>query len=168
MNETMVKDRTKQLGLRIIRLVQALPRNDVAGILGKQLLRSGTSVGANYRAACRGRSPADMIAKLKIVEEEADESCYWMELLIEAKIVPSKRLQPLQLETNEILAMTVASIKTLRSRSASNRTANRQFSFRNTATTSSTGITNSRLSPSKSTGIALLGTNSTRSYCLMG
>ena len=123
MNETMVKDRTKQLGLRIIRLVQALPRNDVAGILGKQLLRSGTSVGANYRAACRGRSPADMIAKLKIVEEEADESCYWMELLIEAKIVPSKRLQPLQLETNEILAMTVASIKTLRSRSASNRTA---------------------------------------------
>ena len=126
MNETMVKDRTKQLGLRIIRLVQALPRNDVAGILGKQLLRSGTSVGANYRAACRGRSPADMIAKLKIVEEEADESCYWMELLIEAKIVPSKRLQPLQLETNEILAMTVASIKTLRSRSASNRTANRQ------------------------------------------
>ena len=67
-----------------------------------------------------------MIAKLKIVEEEADESCYWMELLIEAKIVPSKRLQPLQLETNEILAMTVASIKTLRSRSASNRTANRQ------------------------------------------
>ena len=126
MNETMVKDRTKQLGLRIIRLVQALPRNDVAGILGKQLLRSGTSVGANYRAACRGRSPADMIAKLKIVEEEADESCYWMELLIEAKIVPSKRLQPLQLETNEILAMTVASIKTFRSRSASNRTANRQ------------------------------------------
>ena len=126
MNETMVKDRTKQLGLRIIRLEQALPRNDVAGILGKQLLRSGTSVGANYRAACRGRSPADMIAKLKIVEEEADESCYWMELLIEAKIVPSKRLQPLQLETNEILAMTVASIKTLRSRSASNRTANRQ------------------------------------------
>ena len=126
MNETMVKDRTKQLGLRIIRLVQALPRNDVAGILGKQLLRSGTSVGANYRAACRGRSPADMIAKLKIVEEEADESCYWMELLIEAKIVPSKRLQPLKLETNEILAMTVASIKTLRSRSASNRTANRQ------------------------------------------
>ena len=126
MNETMVKDRTKQLGLRIIRLVQALPRNDVAGILGKHLLRSGTSVGANYRAACRGRSPADMIAKLKIVEEEADESCYWMELLIEAKIVPSKRLQPLQLETNEILAMTVASIKTLRSRSASNRTANRQ------------------------------------------
>ena len=126
MNETMVKDRTKQLGLRIIRLVQALPRNDVAGILGKQLLRSGTSVGANYRAACRGRSPADMIAKLKIVEEEADESCYWMELLIEAKIVPSKRLQTLQLETTEILAMTVASIKTLRSRSASNRTANRQ------------------------------------------
>ena len=126
MNETKVKHRTKQLGLRIIRLVQALPRKDVAGILGKQLLRSGTSVGANYRAACRGRSPADMIAKLKIVEEEADESCYWMELLIEAKIGPSKRLQPLQLETNEILAMTVASIKTLRSRSASNRTANRQ------------------------------------------
>ncbi|MCI0365961.1 MAG: four helix bundle protein [Phycisphaerales bacterium] len=118
MNQQMFKDRTKELGLRIIRLVQALPRTDLARAIGQQLLRSGTAVGANYRAACRGRSPADVIAKLKIVEEEADESCYWMELLIDAKVIPAKRLLALQQEANEILAMVVASIKTIRSRSA--------------------------------------------------
>jgi len=80
------------------------------------LLRSGTSVGASYRAACRGRSTADVLAKLGIVEEEADESVYWMELLLDAAVVPADRLTGLKKEANEIVAMTVASIKTLRAR----------------------------------------------------
>ena len=85
-------------------------------MIARQLIRSGTSIGANYRAACRGRSTADVIAKLRIVEEEADESIYSMELLIETEVVPSVRLSPLLKETSEILAMTVASIRTLQKR----------------------------------------------------
>ena len=108
--------RTKGLALRAIKLVEALPKTPTASVIGRQLLRSATSVGANYRAACRARSTADMIAKLKIVEEETDESLYWLELLAEARIVPATRLASLVSETDEILAMTVASIKTLRRR----------------------------------------------------
>jgi len=107
--------RTKALGIRIIKLVEALPNVPAAAVIGKQVLRSGTSVGANYRAACRARSTADMIAKLKIVEEEADETLYWLELLVEAEIVPQNRLESLIKETDEIVAMTVSSILTLRS-----------------------------------------------------
>ena len=83
-------------------------------MIARQLLRSATSVGANYRAACRGKSAADVMAKLAIVEEEADETAYWIELLIEAAIVPQVQLADLLKETDEIVAMTVASIKTLR------------------------------------------------------
>lgn len=108
--------RTKQLALRVVKLVEALPRTTAASVIGRQVLRSATSVGANYRAACRARSTADMIAKLKIVEEEADETLYWLELLVESKIMPGARLEPLMGETNEIVAMTVASIRTLRRR----------------------------------------------------
>jgi four helix bundle protein len=100
--------------LRIIRLVDSLPKSRTAGILGGQLLRAGTSVGANYRAACRARSAADFISKMGIVEEECDESAYWMELLIEASIVKRNRLADLLNEANEILAMVVASIRTSR------------------------------------------------------
>ena len=114
MREQEFKDRTKQLALRVIRLVEALPKTPTAAVLGKQLLRSATSIGANYRAACRGKSRADVIAKPAIVEEEADETLYWMELLIDAGIVPAARLADLMEETNQIIAMTVASIKTLR------------------------------------------------------
>jgi four helix bundle protein len=114
MDETAFKNRTKQVALRVIRLTEALPATRTADVIGKQLLRSATSVGANYRAACRGRSPADMISKLAIVEEEADESIYWIELLIEAEIFPAKRLAPLLDELNQIVAMAVASQKTLR------------------------------------------------------
>ena len=114
MDKEQFKVRTKQLGLRVIRLVRALPNDVVADVIGRQLLRSGTSVGANYRAACRARSTADMIAKLKIVEEEADETLYWFEMLIESDLVPESRLKELMQETEEILAMTVASLKTLR------------------------------------------------------
>ena len=111
MTETEFKERTKQIALRIIKLVESLPSTRSAGIIGKQLLRSGTSLGANYRAACRGKSSADVLHKLAIVEEEADESLYWMELLIDSKIVPGKKLMVLMSDVNEIVAMTVASIQ---------------------------------------------------------
>ena len=114
MTEAQFKDRTKQYGLRIIRLVEALPNTQTASVIGRQLLRAGTSVGANYRAACRGRSTADTPSKLAIVEEEADETLYWVEMLIEANIVAEDRLRDLMNEGDEIVAMTVASIKTLR------------------------------------------------------
>jgi four helix bundle protein len=113
----VMKDRTKQFALRIIRLVSSLPASLVTDVLGKQLLRSGTSVGANYRAACRARSPAEFCAKLGIVEEEADESAYWMELLTEAGLVPEHRLGNLLGEANELVAIVVASIRTARGKS---------------------------------------------------
>ena len=116
MNKQEFKDRTKRAALRIIHLVEALPRTKTAQTIGGQLLRCGTSVGVNYRAACRGRSSSDVIAKLGIVEEEADESIYWMELLVEAKVMSESRLRPLMTEMEEILRMTVSSVKTLRAR----------------------------------------------------
>jgi len=109
-----LKERTKSFALRIIGLVDSLPTGRTAEVIGRQLLRSGTSVGANYRAACRAKSVADFIAKMGIVEEEADECIYWMELLIEAKILPLARLQPLMAEADELVAITVSSIKTAR------------------------------------------------------
>ena len=108
------KRRTKLFALRAIRLVEALPRKRSAETIGRQLLRAATSVGANYRAACRARSPAEFRAKLGIVEEEADECLYWMELLVEADLVREERLRDLIDEANEILAMTVSSINTAR------------------------------------------------------
>jgi four helix bundle protein len=116
MNEQEFKQRTKDLALRVIRLVEALPKSRTAEVIGRQLIRSATSVGANYRSACRGKSTADVIAKLSIVEEEADESFYWLELIVEAGLVPADKLKSLMSETNEILSMTVASIKTLRTK----------------------------------------------------
>ena len=115
MTEAEFKHRTKQVALRVIRLVNTLPTSGVAGVIGKQLVRSGTSIGANYRAACRGKSTADVLHKLAIVEEEADESLYWIELLIEAQIVSERKLASLTKEIGEIVRMIVASIKTLRS-----------------------------------------------------
>lgn len=114
MDKDELKRRTKQFALRVVNLVEAIPRGQTADVLGRQLLRSGTSVGANYRAACRAKSTADFIAKMGIVEEEADESLYWTELLIEAGIVKPERLELLMKEGNELLAITVASINTAR------------------------------------------------------
>jgi four helix bundle protein len=116
MDEKTFKERTRRFAVRVIRLVEALPRSRSTDVIGKQLLRSATSVGANYRSACRGKSKADVIAKLGIVEEEADESIYWMELLVEGGSISEGKLKPLMTEAGEIVAMTVASIKTLRSR----------------------------------------------------
>ena len=111
-----LKVRTKQFALRVMKLVDALPRRRSCDVLGNQLLRSGTSVGANYRAACRARSTAEFCAKMGIVEEEADESAYWMELLVEGGIMKQSRLKDLIDESDEIVAMVVASIKTARSK----------------------------------------------------
>ncbi|KAA0221443.1 four helix bundle protein [candidate division KSB1 bacterium] len=110
-----MKARTKQFALRIIRVVQALPeRNRTADVIGRQLLRAGTSVGANYRAACRAKSRADFISKMGTVEEEADEVLYWMELLIESNLVKKEKLESLMAEGHEIVAIIVSSINTAR------------------------------------------------------
>lgn len=103
-NETY-RTRTKEASLRVIRLFQQLPRSGEAAVLGKQLLRAATSVAANFRAACRGRSPAEWYAKLCICVEEADETLFWLEMLGDAEILPKYRLQNLENEYTEILAV---------------------------------------------------------------
>ena len=108
--------RTKSFALRIVRLCDALPRSRSCDVIGRQLLRSGTSIGANYRAACRSRSAAEFLAKLGIVEEEADETVYWVELLMESGVVRPELLRDLHAEAGEIVAMVVASIRTARGR----------------------------------------------------
>ncbi len=107
-----LKVRTQQFALRVIRLVRVLPKNTEAFIIGKQLLRSATSVGANYRSCQRGKSKADFIAKLPIAEEEADESCYWLELIILAELIPEKKVTPLLEEARELTAILTASGRT--------------------------------------------------------
>ncbi len=114
MSEFPLRDRTQAMALRVMNVYSALPLYGVAQVLGYQMLRSGPSVGANYRASMRAKSRADMINKLKIVEEEADETLYWLELLVKGNIMPEPRLRPLMNEVEEIIAMTVSSIKTLR------------------------------------------------------
>ena len=114
-NAELLKERTKRFAIAVIKLIEELPKNRMADVLGTQLLRSGTSVGANYRAACRARSRADFVSKMGIVEEEADETQYWIELLIEAKLVDQRRVQHLLEESDAIIAMTVSSIRTARS-----------------------------------------------------
>ena len=117
MNKEELKNRFKQFALRIIRLCQSLPKDKTADVIRGQLLRAGTSTGANYRAACRAKSNADFIYKLGIVEEELDESLYWMELLIEANMVNKNLLNDLMNEGNELLSIVVSSIKTAKRRS---------------------------------------------------
>lgn len=107
-----LKERTKRFALLIIKLVESLPRGRTAEVIGRQLLRAGTSVGANYRAACRARSRADFIAKMGIVEEEADETIYWLELLVEGGILKFAEVELLMKEGTEILAIIVSSIRT--------------------------------------------------------
>ena len=116
MNADEFRNRTKTFSLRVVRLVEALPKSRTADVIGRQLLRCGTSVGANYRAACRAKSPADFVAKLAIVEEECDEAIYWVELLVEAGVMDEQRVADLKAKANEILSMVVASIKTARPR----------------------------------------------------
>ncbi|MBZ5629621.1 MAG: four helix bundle protein [Acidobacteriia bacterium] len=110
-----LRDRTKAFANRIIRLYRALPSKAEAQVIGKQLLRAGTSVGANYRAACRGRSRPDFNSRLGIVVEEADETIYWLELLAENGIMPQRRLEGLLKEAHELTAIFTASLETSRS-----------------------------------------------------
>jgi four helix bundle protein len=104
--------RTRQFALRIIKLYQSLPNNGEAQGIGKQVLRSGTSVGAQYREACRAKSPADFINKMEGSLQELDETAYWLELLVEGKILLADKIANLQKETNELIAIFVASVKT--------------------------------------------------------
>lgn len=111
MTREQLKQRTRDYGLRILRLVDALPHGPTADQIARQLVRCGTSVGANYRSACRAKSARDFVAKLCIVEEEADESLYWLELIVEAELMKVARVQNLMQAGNEILAIIVATIK---------------------------------------------------------
>jgi len=111
-NNQDLKARTKQFALRILRLYRSLPAKEEARILGKQLLRSGTSVGANYRAACRARSRTEFIARLGIVLEEADETIFWLELLLEGGIIKHEKLDALLKEAEELTSIFVTSICT--------------------------------------------------------
>ena len=104
-----LKDRTKQFALRIIRVIRSLPSGPESKIIGHQLLRSGMSVAANYRAVCRARSKAEFLAKLSIVTEEADESAFWLELLADAGLVAAAKLKELQSEANQLVAIFNAS-----------------------------------------------------------
>ena len=114
MSNENLKLRTKQFALRTISLVECSPHDMTSTVLGKQLLRSGTSVGANYRAACRSKSVPDFISKMGTVEEEADESGYWMELLTDSGKIKLTKVSSLLQEANELTAIAVASINTAR------------------------------------------------------
>src|ERR1043166_5581402 len=114
MTREEMKQRTKTYANRVVKHCAALPNNWVARTLGRQLLRSGTSVGANYRAVCRAKSNLDFVNKLRIVEEECDESLFWMELLVDNNLIRPGRLTPLMKEADEILAIVVSSAKTAR------------------------------------------------------
>jgi len=112
MTEAQLKDRTKDFAKNIIKLCRTLPNNREGRLLGNQLFRSGTSVAANYRAACRGRSKAEFISKLSIVGEEADETLFWLELITEMKTIQNSLLAHLTKESDELVAIVVASIRT--------------------------------------------------------
>ena len=128
-NEPDLKKRTKAFALRILKLVDTLPKTTAGRALASQIVRSGTSVAANYRAACRARSTADFIARMGIVEEEADETLFWLELLEESGLVPAAKLTAIKREVDELIAITVASIKTARR----NRAADSAFRTPNSA-----------------------------------
>ena len=112
MNEPQMKNRTKQFALRILKMADALPTSRSGNAIASQIVRSSTSVAANYRALCRSKSRADFINKTSIVEEEADESGFWLELIVDAGLLSAKRIKPLLDEADEITAILVASRKT--------------------------------------------------------
>ena len=114
MTSEQLKERTKKFGIRPVKVVEKLPAKRSAATIGHQLLRCGTSVGANCRAACRARSDAEFRPKLGICEEEADEAIYWFEMIVELGYIPARQLDDLIREANALLAIIVASIKTSR------------------------------------------------------
>ncbi|HEY0098139.1 MAG TPA: four helix bundle protein [Pyrinomonadaceae bacterium] len=114
MKENDLRVRTKVFALRIIKLYTALPGTVEAQVLGKQILRSGTSVGAHYREACRAKSDADFISKIEGGLQELEETIYWLELITESKIFPEERIKPLCEESEELLAMFVTMVKNVK------------------------------------------------------
>lgn len=114
MTEAELKFRTKRFALRMLKVVEALPRSTAGRVLGGQLARAATSVAANYRAVCRAKSRADFVSKLGTVEEEADESGFWLEMIVDAELLPAGKLLPLQKEADELTAIFVSSLKTAR------------------------------------------------------
>ena len=114
MSDKAFQKRTFDFGIRCVRLVEALPKSMPAQTIGRQLLRAGTSVGANYRAAVRGRSRGDFVSRMGIVEEECDEALYWIDVLVELGLVSKARVEELRSEANQLIAITVSSIKTAR------------------------------------------------------
>jgi len=126
MTEKELKDRTKTFALRVLKLIDTLPDIRSGRILAGQLGRSGTSVGANYWAACRSRSNAEMISKISVVEEEADESAFWLELIVDHGLLAHAKLASLSQEAGELTAIMVASRKTLLRRNRESRIENRK------------------------------------------
>ena len=116
MDQNELKIRTKQFALRILKLTAALPKTVEAKVVQNQLARSGTSVAANYRACCKARSKAEFISKISIVVEESDECCFWMELIVEGKMLPENKVEALLKEANELTAIMTASRKTAQSK----------------------------------------------------
>ena len=114
MNAADLKKRLKVFALRIIKLSESLPNNNLGNTLGRQIIRSGTSPGANYRSACIGKSDKDFLNKLKMVEEELDETIYWIELIIESGLMKAKLLDDLLKENNELLKIIISSITTMK------------------------------------------------------
>jgi four helix bundle protein len=114
MKSAELKQRTKQFALRVIRMTDSLPRRMSSDVLGRQLLRSATSVAANYRSACRAKSRADFVSKMGTVEEEADESSLWLELIGESGLMTTAKLEALHREAEELTAIAIASIRTAR------------------------------------------------------
>ena len=126
MTERELKDRTKTFALRVLKLIDTLPESRSGRILAAQLGRSGTSVGANYRAACRSRSTAEMISKISVVEEEADESSFWMELIVDHRLMSAAKVESLRREAGELTAIMVASRRTLQAGNRKSRIQNRK------------------------------------------
>jgi four helix bundle protein len=118
LDQTEMKKRTKEFAKEIIILCRKLPNNREGRLIGDQIFRSGTSIAANYRSACRARSKADFISKLSIVEEEADETLFWLEVIKERKVFVYAKLDALMIENEEILAIVVASIRTAKKNKA--------------------------------------------------
>jgi four helix bundle protein len=109
-----LRERSKRFAIRIIRLFRVLKQPEEARVIGRQLLRSGTSIAANYRAVCRARSRAEFVSKMGVVVEEADETVFWLELLVESEILPKTRLAPLIDEATQLVSIFSASLKTAR------------------------------------------------------
>ena len=131
MNAEELKERTKQFALGVMHLVEAVPKSTKARAIANQLIRSGTSVAANYRAACRSRSHAEFVSKIGVVEEEADETALWLELIISDKILPEKKVNPLLIEANELVKIMAASFISARNNGSARRNVSPKSAIRN-------------------------------------